>query len=42
MTCPKAKNFDGVKPENVVETCCLLTGKWYGDILFDGVSYKSK
>lgn len=25
-----------------METCSLLSGKWFGDISFDGVSYKSK
>lgn len=41
-SCPKPKSFEGLKPEHVVETCCLLTGKWYGDIYFDKVCYKSK
>ena len=41
-TKPKSKSFDGLKPEHIVQTCCFLSGKWYGDIYFDGVQYKSK
>lgn len=40
--CSKPKSFEGLKPEHVVETCCFLSGKWYGDIYFDKVCYKSK
>lgn len=40
--CHKVKSFEGVKPEYVVETCSLMSGKWYGDLYFDGVCYKSK
>ena len=39
---PKTRSFEGLKPEHVVETCCFLSGKWYGALSFDGVSYKSK
>ena len=42
MGCPKPKSFEGLKPEHIIETCCLITGKWYGDIFFDNVCYKSK
>ena len=31
-----------MKPEHIIETSSLLTGKWYGDLYFDGKCYKSK
>jgi hypothetical protein len=31
-----------LKPGDVVETLSLLSGKWYGDVYFDGKCYKSK
>lgn len=37
----KAKSFDGIRAEEVVEKHCLITGKWYGNIYFDGVAYKT-
>lgn len=35
------KSFEGLKPEDVLESCCFLSGKWYGNISFDQVPYKS-
>jgi hypothetical protein len=35
------KPFDGLKPEDVLENCCFLSGKWYGNLSFDQVPYKS-
>ncbi|CAM6000186.1 unnamed protein product [Sphagnum balticum] len=35
------KNFDGVKHEDIIEKYSQLTGKWYGDLYFDGVPYKT-
>jgi hypothetical protein len=41
MNLDKTKAFDGIKPEEVVERHCLISGKWYGNIYFDGVAYKT-
>lgn len=41
LTLDRKKNFDGVKAEDIVETYCFLSGKWYGNLFFDKVSYKS-
>jgi hypothetical protein len=35
------KSFDGLKPEDVVENVCFLSGKWYGNLSFNNISYKS-
>lgn len=35
------KSVEGIKPEEVIEKYSLITGKWYGDVYFDGVCYKS-
>lgn len=37
----KRRGFEGLKAEDVMETCCFLSGKWYGELKFDGVVYKS-
>jgi hypothetical protein len=41
VTLDRKKNFDGLKAEDIVETYCFLSGKWYGDLFFDKISYKS-
>ena len=41
MNLDRKKNFDGVKAEDIVETYCFLSGKWYGNLFFDKISYKS-
>ncbi len=35
------KASDGVKYDDIVEKYSHITGKWYGDISFDNVVYKS-
>ena len=36
-----SKNFDGVKYDDVIEKYSQISGKWYGDVLFDNVAYKT-
>lgn len=35
------KTVEGIKSEEAIERYALITGKWYGDMFFDGVCYKS-
>ena len=35
------KKFDGVKADEVIEKYSQMTGKWYGDVKFDDVVFKS-
>lgn len=35
------KAFDGLGQDDIIEKYCSITGKWYGDLYFDKVEYKS-
>lgn len=37
----REKSFEGLKSEDVIEKYCEITGKWWGEIAFDGVQYKT-
>jgi hypothetical protein len=41
MNLDKKKSFSGLKPENVIEACSFIEGKYYGDLMFDKKIYKS-
>lgn len=36
-----SKTFEGVKYDDIIEKYCHISGKWYGDISFDNIVYKS-
>lgn len=33
--------MEGAKPEDILEKYSQISGKWYGDLFFDNVEYKS-
>lgn len=35
------KRFSGLKPEDIIKACSFIEGKYYGDIIFDKIIYKS-
>lgn len=37
----RKKSYEGIKHDEAIERTSLITGKWFGDIYFDGVCYKS-
>lgn len=41
MSLDKKKSYQGIKHDEAIERTSLITGKWYGDVFFDGVCYKS-
>lgn len=41
MTMDKSKAFEGVKPDEIIEKYCQISGTWYGDVFFDKAPYKT-
>ena len=37
----RSKTVEGVRPDEVVRRQSMLTGKWFGELAFDGVAYKT-
>jgi hypothetical protein len=35
------KPFEGIKSDDVIEKYSQISGKWFGDIYFDEVPYKT-
>ncbi|TXI33253.1 MAG: hypothetical protein E6Q58_02965 [Niabella sp.] len=35
------KPVEGIRAEEVIRKYSLITGKWFGELSFDGVVYKS-
>ena len=41
LSADRKKVFEGLRHDEAIERTSLITGKWFGDIYFDGVCYKS-
>lgn len=41
MSGDSSKAFEGVKYDDVIEKYSQISGKWYGDVMFDNVVYKT-
>lgn len=37
----KKKQVEGIKSDEAIQKFSIITGKWFGDVYFDGVCYKS-
>lgn len=41
LSADRSKPFEGVKFDDIIEKYCHISGKWYGDISFDNIPYKT-
>ena len=41
LAADRSKSFEGVKFDDIIEKYCHISGKWYGDVLFDNLPYKT-
>lgn len=37
----RKKSVEGAKPEDIIQKYSQISGKWYGDLFFDNIEYKS-
>jgi hypothetical protein len=41
MAMDRSKAFEGIKPDDIIEKNCHISGTWYGDVFFDNIPYKT-